>query len=151
MYEFVPVLQEHIDELARTMREDDAKEVWYAAQKIPHAAIQTSAAVSRDTTTWLVNGAVGCIFGVRRVNALSDTGVPWMLGSDLVVEHYRKFARDSIKCRDAMQEEFDALANYVYIGNKFALRWLAWLGFEIEPAEQYGPGRKLFHRFVWER
>lgn len=42
---------------------------------------------------------------------------------------------------------FALLTNYVDARNAVSIRWLRWLGFEIEPAAPFGIHGLPFHRF----
>jgi hypothetical protein len=42
---------------------------------------------------------------------------------------------------------FARLSNYVDARNHISRRWLAWLGFTLEPPAPYGVARLPFHKF----
>ncbi len=141
----------HARQLARTMREADKQEVWATRHYTPLEALEKSVAHTPDPRTVLANGKIVCMFGVGRVTLLSTTGIPWMLGSDLVESHSIPFLRRSLDYRDAMLDIYTVLKNYVDERNVLAIRWLRWLGFTIEPAEPFGVEQRPFHAFHQER
>ena len=81
-YEIVPATEEHILELAQTMRKADVDEVWAACHFTPAQALEVSVATSTEPKTGLANGRVLCMFGVSVPTLLSDVGVPWLLGAE---------------------------------------------------------------------
>ncbi len=151
VYEMVEATQELASELALTMREADRDEVWAAARKTPAQALESSLMMSRDSMAGLVNGRVACMFGVGQCSALGLVGIPWLLASEEMVQHARRFLRGSRNYIDIMKQRYISMQNYVDARNVEALKWLVWLGFEIEPAEPFGIGHLPFHRFHWAR
>ena len=49
-----------------------------------------------------------------------------------------------------MVMHYRLLQNHVDARNTEAVRWLGWLGFEMDPALPFGPDQLPFHRFHWE-
>ena len=152
-YEIIPTTVAHVKELAETMRWDDTAEVWASAHYTPWEALVASIRLTDETYTALADGWVLCIFGVGKATIMSDQGAPWMLSSVFVEQHMRTWARGS---RVAMSylinnSGVDHLKNYVDARYTVAVRWLAWLGFKIHPAEPFGIDQLPFHAFTWDR
>ena len=145
----VPVEREHIDAVATDMSEADRAEVWAAAHLLPHLALAGSVARSESAFTGLIDGRPAVIAGVGRASLLGATGLPWMLGTGLIERHPRAFLLHSRRVVADWRRTFTRLVNRVDARNRRAVRWLAWLGFRIDPASPYGPEGLSFHPFTW--
>lgn len=130
------------------MRDADRAEI--IAQTGAHPAFALGATVGASDRAWtgLIDGQVACIFGVRAADEFDGTvGVPWMIGSDLLVTHQRLFLRHCRECVSWMQGMFPVLENHVDARNSVAINWLRWLGFDILEAEPHGPYGLPFYLF----
>lgn len=145
-YAAVAATQEHADHIAANMNEADVAEIWASSRMTPHLAL-TMAVVSRDTRVGLADGVPICMFGCQAPSLLSDVAVPWLLGSKDISKHGRRFLRESKVYFAEMTKKHGVLVNYVDVRHKVAVRWLAWLGFTLEPAYPHGPDKLPFHRF----
>ena len=89
------------------------------------------------TFTAIHKGTPACMFGV--VPILNDdewkTGSIWLLGTDEIEKHSRKFLRASVGMLAYFQERWDILENVVPIDHKATLQWLNWLGFLFSDEE----------------
>jgi len=150
-YEVIDTTDEHIEELAETMSQADVDEVWASSHRSPLESLLFSSTVSADTTTGLADGDVMCIFGVSPVSIISGSGSPWLLGSDLIREHFRIFLRGNKEWMKIQQEKWDTLSNHVDARHTLAIRWLKWLEFDFDEAKPHGPDKMPFHRFSWEQ
>ena len=115
------------------------------------AAIQQSLATSSCARCAMAPRSGGLapavIWGVTPASYLSATGVPWMVATPALETHWRAFLR---RCRPELEQMsvgFRTLRNHVDARNRVAIRWLTWLGFDIEPARPYGPHKLPFHEF----
>ena len=144
-YEIVLPTPAHVAELAQTIRSADVEEVWAMTHQTPRQALQQ--AVTRQTRTGLADGEVLCIFGVHSPTVLGMTGVPWMLSSDALPKHARAFLRGSVEWIEMIRHQYSLLVNYVDARNLMAIRWLKWLGFELQEPVPYGAEQLPFHRF----
>ena len=149
VYEVVPI-DDRVMELADTMRQVDVDEVWAAGHMSPKEALEQSIDVSRDTMMILIDGEVVGVFGIGVVVALSDTGIPWLLCSQKLVEKASKFLRYNKGYVDRAKKEYVKLHNYVDARNTYAIKWLRWLGFTVEKAAPFGMEQMPFHHFHWE-
>jgi len=150
-YELVDTTDEHIEELAETMSQADVDEVWASSHRSPLESLLLSSTLSADTTTGLADGEVMCIFGVSPISIISGSGSPWLLGSDLIREHFRIFLRGNKEWMKIQQEKWDTLSNHVDARHTLAIRWLKWLEFDFDEAKPHGPDKMPFHRFSWEQ
>lgn len=107
--------------------------------------------LSRDTSLWtrtlVVDGVVGCVFGVSGC-ITDETGAPWMIGAQILERRPLPFLRVCRHWVGEMRRAFPVLENHVWAGNVRAVRWLRWLDFELEDARPFGYLGLPFHRFT---
>ncbi len=149
-YKIVSTTQDHMEELSHTMRLADVRECWAANHYAPYDALKHSLYHTMNPRTALYNGNVICIWGVGKLSYLSKEGIPWMLTSHLVDEHYRKFLKEGPRLVKDMQKEAVILTNMIDARNKKSIRWIKWLGFIVHDPVPFGPDRMLFHPFIME-
>lgn len=145
-----PATDDHVDYIAGRMRAPDAAEAWAAARMSPYDALVHSMQASRDPMTGLADRRPVCMFGIAQVTPLSDWGVPWMLATDEIEDHARVLVLGSRRYMQVARERYARLENYVDARNVKAVKWLGWLGFEVDPAAPFGIEGLPFHRFHWE-
>ncbi len=149
-YTIIDTTEEHVEELSHSMRPEDMAECWAAGHHLPYDALKISLSYTNSPKTGLVDGRVMAIWGVGKLSQLSETGIPWMLTSVLVEDHYRTFLRYSKRLLDEIKKEVVVFDNVVDARNIVSIRWLTWLGFTIHDPTPYGPDNMLFHRFTME-
>lgn len=129
------------------MRQADLAEV-FATGTDPVRALHEG--IRRSVHCWVatVDGRPACVFGVAPIGSLlSDTGAPWMLGTDLITQHQRAFMRRSPRYIAHMLDAFSHLLNFVHAENEPSVRWLKRMGFTLHEPAPHGPNGALFHRF----
>jgi len=129
------------------MREEDAAECWALAHHTPLQTLLPSLNASRRPTVGLADGQVLCMFGVAEAALVCDIASPWLLGSQEMPKHGRVFARVSRAWAEHTAREYRPLVNYVDARHTAAVTWIRWLGFNLDPAQPFGPDVVLFHRF----
>ena len=137
--------------LAPRLRQADVDEIKAASDRDPLEAMLISIRQSRAPKAGLVDGEVVFIFGVASSSLMSVHGSPWLLASDLLVDHAKPFLRGSKDYLNAMKKNFIYLSNFVDARNTDSIRWLQWLGFDILPTQAYGPYGLMFHPFEMKR
>ena len=142
--------ESHIKPIAHGLRSADAHEVWAFSRFYPSAAVRFSLKASERTWTLLYLDKPIMMFGVARDSLLSNTGVPWLLGTNDIMSIRLTVLKLSRGYIDKMLENFDLLENYVHSENLVSIHWLKWCGFTIEKAQALGPDKELFNRF-WKR
>ena len=150
--EFRSPTEADIADLAANMREQDVAEVRACGHTDLHAVIADG--VKRSTLCWscFVDGELAAIFGCAPGGTMLDpTGVPWLLGTDLIPKHGRIFVRVSPPYIARMLAAFPRLSNAVHAENTVAVRWLRKVGFHLHPAVPVGPHGAPFHIFEMER
>ena len=116
--EFRAPTEADIADLAANMREQDVVEVRACGRTDLHAAIAEQ--VRRSAMCWacFVDGELAAIFGCAPGGSMLDpTGVPWLLGTDLIPKHRRIFVRVSPPYIARMLAAFPRLSNAVHAGD----------------------------------
>lgn len=142
---------EDVAELAVSVREPDRKEIWRSSATSPEAALRRALKVSDVVWTGRYDGDLVCMFGVAPVSIITGVGSPWMVGTDLIEKHARPFLRANKTYIGHMLRKYPTLMNYADTENVVAVRWLEWLGFEMNTPKPYGPFGALFHKFEMRR
>jgi len=133
--------------IAANIREADRREIYYLAALKPLRAIQTTAAVSVISWTATVEERPILAFGVCRRSTMSDIGMPWALGTDEADTHVMRYAKASRQFFDGISQAFPVLENYALAENAKTIRWLKWLGFDMDEPAPYGCFGAMFVRF----
>lgn len=152
-YQIVPATQAHADELARTMRQRDVDEAWAMARLSAAEALRTSIAATPQTLAGFADGRLLCLFGIAPVNILAGTACPWMLSTDLMVQHGRGVLLRNIQILGEAKKNWRMLHNLVDVRNKVSIRWFEWLGFTVlrDHPIHVGPDQMPFYHALWER
>jgi len=111
--------------------------------------LERSVNLSSTLSVGVDNEQYVCLFGVVPAAPLEARGEPWLIGSSRIEHCSRAFARQSKYALTQLAEGFEVLENYVYTENRAAVRWLEWLGFDIDEAKPIKPYDALFHHFSW--
>lgn len=145
--EIGPYQPGHGAALVANIREIDRKEVHYAFMLDPGRALAMSVASSVGCWSATVDGEVASVFGVARKSQLSRDGVPWLLGTPVMDTAPASVARHSLVYFDRMSRAFPVLENRVWAENHLAIRWLKWLGFDMEEPKPFGVFGQPYIRF----
>lgn len=146
-----PATVEHMEHVACHAREADVEELSAAGGFTPLEAMIVGKKWSVECWCGLADGVPICVFGVSSASPLSDTGYPWMVGTDHLDSLAAGFLRRSRGVVKDMLSRYKLLYNYVDARNTRAIRWLRWLGFTIMDTEPYGVCGLPFHRFEMRR
>lgn len=133
--------------LVAGLREVDRRELYMLTRLEPADALALTLSMSVATWTALEDGEVICVFGISRRSPLSNVGVPWLVGTDLIYRHWRRFAKQSRDFYDRFAAVFPEMENFVLAENTPTVRWLSWLGFDMDEPEPMGFSRAPFIRF----
>lgn len=134
--------------LAPRLRAADIIEIDQASGRTPENALRRSVEVTDVPVAVTLDGQVELIFGVHTTSLMSRAGAPWLLGSDEVDNHPRRFLRASKEFVDVWRKDYTLLHNYVYHGHERSILWLKWLGFTLHDPEPFGPWGSMFHKFT---
>ncbi len=145
----IKAIQADILPIAMNMREADAKEVWDSNLHSPYKALHKGLNAKGVSWTIIVNGVPIGMMGVSRGTLLSDKGIPWLLGTDALVDDRKLFLRVSRVILKNMSKGYKMLENYVSIENKASICWLRHLEFKIGEEVKSVTG-VMFKRFYKE-
>ena len=149
--EIVEATPEHVSALIPSVRQADIDEFQAMSGKTPAQVLASGLRASAFCYAGLVNGEVVTIFGVAPRSIITGSGVPWLVGSDLLEKYQATFLR---RCRPVLShflQHYPVLENYVDARNTAAKCWLHWLGFTIHEEQPIGLAGLPFHRFDMRR
>lgn len=145
---FLPPTEADIQHVAAHMRVADVAECNACGYTDMVAVLREEVAISALCWAVRIDGEPAALLGVAPLRGLlSETGVPWLLGTDLVTRNRWAFIRTSRAYIDRMHTAFSHLLNFVHAENTQAVRWLKHAGFTVHAPEPFGPQGALFHRF----
>lgn len=143
--QIIPARPEHIEPIARRMRQADRDEVFAASGKTATEALEYSLEKSAHSWTAIVDGVPEAMFGVGDLNILAGVGAPWLLGTDAVEENVKLFLRLSRDFKAQLLSRYPVLRNFVDDRNTASVRWLRWLGASMsDPVDIRGYQFRLF-------
>lgn len=137
----------HAPLLIAGLREIDRRELYEMTRLDAADGLDLTIAGAVACWTAMDDGAVVCAFGINRRSALSNVGVPWLVGTSLVETHARRFARQSRDYLDRFSQVFPQMENFCLAENAATIRWLKWLGFDMDEPQPMGFSRAPFVRF----
>lgn len=83
----------------------------------------------------MIEGKTVALWGAHVAGVLSDEAYIWLVCSSLVDKYPFVFLRHSRKVLRSFAGEFKVIRGVVHVDFSKSVKWLEWLGFEIEPAE----------------
>ena len=151
MVEFRKPAHESVQYVADHMRSHDVDEVWASGEFTPAQALDASLEKSQYVCVAWVDDEPCAVFGMIVQDILGGVGIPWMLATEGAMDHKREFLIQTPTIITGMLDICPILYNYVHSENRSSIRWLRWLGFEIEQPLPLGKHGELFHRFYRTR
>lgn len=131
--------------IAERLRDADEVEVFLLTGKPSYEALCESIAGSEASYCGYFDGEPGGIFGLGKLN--DEVGIPWMVGTPLMVRHSREWLPRSKAMIEWMHNRYPVLTNIVHGKNAKSIRWLHRLGFEFLPNPVPGfPGFIQFYK-----
>jgi hypothetical protein len=138
---------DHAISMAPNMRDADSQEVRASHGLTPLETLLCELKQSTVAWSWVIDGEVACMFGVVRYGLFGDVCYPWFLTTPLVEVHARQFAR---ACKTILPELlclFPKMEGMVDARYNLSIRWLRWLGAEIDAPIPWGVEKKPFCKF----
>lgn len=139
------------DELAPRLRAADRAELQavHGANADPRNLLHQSLRMTPGALAAVAGGEVVALLGCAEGGTLLNPyGVPWLLASDGADRHARVFIVEGRRLVGEWLARHGRLMNWADARNTRTLRWLARIGFTIEPARPYGRQGLPFHRFT---
>lgn len=143
----VPAERSHIEPMAAGMREVDRQEIWLSDHKRPEEALARAFEYPGWTCTALANDRPAAMFGLSYSVVLSARACPWMLATNFMDRRPADLLRFGRSVVGEMRRGVKLLENWVWADNIKSIRWLKWLGFQVEEAKPWGAEDASFHRF----
>lgn len=142
MYSLRPATEADAHELAPMLRQEDRAEVLALLGPVDpvQGLLQSLESAQEAWTARDAEGRIICMAGVSPLSLIGQTGVPWLLGSDLVATHRRAFMLETRAMIGRWLGLFPVLRNVVDARYAAAIRWLTWLGFDISEPLPFGFG-----------
>lgn len=144
---FVKPTDELIQFVADNMREADRIEIAASHGYLPHEALVKGVARSALCSVALIDDVPCAVFGLSIENIATGLGVPWLLGTDLIFKHRRKFVEYTRAGVEDMQNVCPRLTNWVHCDNVQSIRWLKSMGFSFGKPKRVGLNGELFVQF----
>jgi len=145
---FVKPVDNHLLYVAINMREVDVQEVNKSSGLKPYHALCESVRRSKYSTVVLIDDEPVAVFGIVELSLLGSLGVPWMLATPSISKDIKLFMMETKKALSVIFGMYEQLYNYVDIENRNAIRWLKWIGFDIQDPKPYGIKGHLFCKFT---
>lgn len=139
MITILAATRDDVHEFAPRLRAEDRAEV-LALGVAPVDGLLQSIAGAWEAWTYRADRQIICMAGVTPLSLIGRVGVPWLLGSELVLRHRRTFMMETRRMVAHWLTLFDVLRNVVDARYEGAIRWLRWLGFEIGAPFPLGSG-----------
>ena len=135
-----------IEAICSNPRAADVREMEAVGKTFEDAVVE-SVRISDWVACGVLDGRPVFLFGVAPLSFLSGRGVPWLLASAELDGAERLFLRTCAGVVAAMRETYPRLINVVDARNTRTIRWLGWLGFQInrEPVAVNGRPFHVFH------
>lgn len=143
-YAVIDAKPEHIAPIAARCRQADVDELWAVGGVTPAIALEIGLVNSVYARTFLIDKDPAAMGGVVQDG---KSGVVWMVATDLVEKHKRAFLVRSVVELEKVQRRFGHLYNWVDVRNRKAVRFLKWIGFEMNDAAAHGVMRRQFYFF----
>lgn len=141
----------HIQSIVGKLRPEDYDEVVAATGEDPDKALSHAWANSLYRWSIVWHGEIIGVFGLSPMSLMGEVGVPWLLGTEQMRDIKYTFARQSLLFIRKMLEFYPVLTNFVDARNTLSIKWLKWLGFEIQSPKPFGPAGMPFHQFSMRR
>ena len=143
----VEATREHIADVASFMRQADIDEIKAATGSTPEQALDYSFRMSDFCFAGCVAGRAIGMYGVGTINVLNNTGAPWLLGTEEILQHKISFLRQSKQHLMQLSGQYIELKNMVDDRNTLSKLWLKWLGFTLSEPVIAGLEQRPFRHF----
>lgn len=145
--DFIKPNSKDIQYIAQNMRDQDVTEVYASGGYTPIDALNQSLECSTLSSIALINDEPCAALGLVIPSLLGGIGIPWLLGTEKVVQNKKVFMKETKSGILDMLTLCDKLVNYVHKENTVSVRWLKYMGFTLYEPEPFGIYGELFHKF----
>ena len=147
MIEQIPATENDVRSIASRLREADRQEIWLASGSQPLGVLVVALQQSEKAWVYTADGVPECVCGVVP-GPVPSLGVPWMVGTPVMVKHQVALLREGRRVVQEMNEMYPTLWNLVSADSRTSIRWLKRLGFQLGDPIQHGPFNADFYPFM---
>lgn len=148
---FVKPDKMNLSHIVKYMRKEDKIEIMAYSGFTPKQAVELGVKRSDLISVALINDEPCAIFGLVKGSLLTETGTPWLLGTDLIDQHKKSFVKHTKLGIEQMLNVCPKLSNYVHCKHIKSIRWLTTMGFQFRDPEPVGLNKELFVEFFLEK
>ena len=130
MIEIVPAQLEHVIELCEHLRAHE-REKFEKFRFAPEKTVTREVARSILAFAGLKDGRTGAIWGIKAA-PLGDEAYIWLICTTLVEQNPITFLRHSRRVVNDLRQVFPRLRGHVFCDFEASVRWLRWLGCDVE-------------------
>lgn len=134
-YTLLPATEADARELAPLLRAADRAEVLALGVDPVDGLLESLRSSQEAFTARAADGRIICMAGVCPASLTGPTGVPWLLGSDLVPVYRRAFMIETRAMIGHWLTLFPVLRNRIPADYEQTVRWARWLGFAVTGTE----------------
>ena len=134
-----PVTQDAIDYVLKHLSMADRAEMQASGLQEPPEVFSLAAQEATQAGVVYADGEPAALFGVNPMPGDPDHGIVWMVATDKFAASGIAGAVLSRRVILQMRARFAVLSNVVHAEHARAVRWLAWLGFDVDQ-KPVGPG-----------
>lgn len=138
---------QHLETLIEEIRPADRAEVEASVGSLRLGVVDAYLRTEHPAVMIGPDGGLVCMYGVAPLHSLSSNGAIWLLGTSRMRKYAKRVLHDAKLFIEYAREHYPVLVNYVDARNTESVRWLAALGFTIEPPQPFGVQGLPFHRF----
>lgn len=137
--------------LKSRLRKADIDEIYASNHLTAADALTYSFYLSKVCLTIMMDDEPVGMFGIVEDPTDSDKALIWMLGSDRMNKVARHIVKDAKDFIEQFMDSYEVLYNHVDARNEKSIRWLEYLGAEIDDPIIYGREGLPFHHFQFRR
>lgn len=122
------------DVLSLELRQKDIDEAWAFSGIDPTLALAWSLKNSEEKWVVVHKGKIEGVFGVVPGKGY---GIPWFVATNKFNKFRITFAKTSQEVVAMLLKRYHTLMNFVDSRHKASIRWLRWLGFDVDNTRDY--------------
>lgn len=145
-------IEADIAPISKALRKIDRLEMALVSMRCEEDALADGFRKSDKCFTVEIEGKPAAMFGVCKYGVLGDDACIWFLGTNDIKRIKKTFVKQSrIYIEEFYKIGVCRLDNYVWIHNRWAIKWLKWLGARFDKPQKYGFRGKRFVHFYLEK
>lgn len=134
--------------LAPRLRPADERELKLSSGGTSRDILQASVSMSDEVWAGESEGVVIALGGLTLFDGPQRLGVPWMVGSDELLQHPIKLVREGRRFVSQWEKRCQVMTNFVHAENHVHIEWLKRIGFTMgHTFPEWGHGKAPFIQF----